>query len=210
MKLRTAILMGGHLRTYRYALQSQKKYLFNKIKADLFIATWDRIDNPEPTWWRRTNRKNIALTKKTSIMEKYNPAQISIEKQPKLLSTNLDQIVGHKCYGLFYALSSLLRAYEISKSFGDYDRFICIRPDLELGSEIYIDEVEQKEVLFFPRQDYFTNSGILCDTWLICNKDYFCLLKNYKDKLNEYIFNNTRSVIMKNLIQTDKRKIYKN
>ena len=191
--MKTAILLSGHLRTFRQTFPSLKRFLFEKFPFDIFIATYDVEDNNHPTWWRKATR--VAKVKKTSLDEIqriYNPKGIIIKKTETPIKCAPDIFTKYPTKSLEYSISIVLEAYRLAAKHQKYNRFISIRPDLELFTEFRKEEIENQNVTYFPRQDYFTLRGGICDTWVITNSYYMNCLEDYKKEVLPGLFNSKR------------------
>lgn len=193
-QIKTAILIVGHLRTAKFTLASLKRHLFKKIYADIFVATYENSDCYENRWWRGVN-KNIQKTKKSIVKKFYNPKKVSIKKENPIRPWPLDKHLKYRSGYLLNMLHNFLSCYNLSKQFGQYERYICIRPDLQLFSDINFNEVCDKEYTYFPRNDYFTRRGSICDTWIICNPSYFKILNKYKQEIIPKLLSCNKNVL---------------
>jgi hypothetical protein len=191
--VKTAILLSGHLRTFRQTFPSLKRFLLKRFPFDIFIATYDIEDNNHPTWWRKKTRDSkVKRTSIDEIQRIYNPRDIIIKKSEIPIKCAHDVFTKYPTKSLEYSISIVLEAYRLASKYQKYDRFISIRPDLELFTEFRKEEIENQNVTYFPRQDYFTLRGGICDTWVITNSFYMSFLDDYKQKVLPELFNSKR------------------
>jgi len=188
--MKTAILISGHLRTFRETLPSFKRFLLRKFPFDIFIATYDIEDNCHPTWWRKTTRSSKRrVTNINEIQRVYNPRNIIIKKSEHPKQCPHDNFTKFPTMSLDCSITIVLEAYQLAAKHQKYERFISIRPDLEFFTEFRKDEIDNQSVTYFPRQDFFTSLGGICDTWVITNSYYMNCLNEYKQQVLPKLFN---------------------
>jgi len=192
-EIKTAILICGHLRTCRHTIDSLKKYLINRIPADVFVSTWDSEDIKDSTWWR--NRIfSVKKTREKEIQKLYSPKATLIQKQQKIMKYPVDRFLKHPAGSLLYSTKSVLDCFKLAKNHGNYERFVVIRPDLKLFSNIREDEINDQKNNYFCRHDYFTLRGKISDVWWICGHEYFTSLKEYREKKIIQILNSEQPI----------------
>jgi hypothetical protein len=136
-KLKTAICISGHFRSFDKSIASFRKHLFNNpyIDYDVFVHTWDAID--------RDVRPGIS---KERLMDELNPKQIIIEPQKRFPITSLmtkqnfnsRDINGLLC--MFYKIQEcnvLKSQYEKLHGF-TYDCVMRLRGDIQFHEDVQL------------------------------------------------------------------------
>ncbi|NCB49966.1 MAG: hypothetical protein EOM53_04750 [Alphaproteobacteria bacterium] len=169
-KLKIAIQLFGHLRTYKKCYRSLYENLIKNYECDVFIHTWDKIDHNTQTW-HGVHMKSREITDKNVSL--YAPKGIKIEPQvPEDLGLLLGlgrkiSIFGMK--SMFHSLyeCNLLREAYAKEHKKEYDFVVCVRPDLVLLSKFNIEDFIKKltaeEVSASVFRANFLSSGVTND-----------------------------------------------
>ncbi len=150
-KLKIAVQIYGHLRTYNQCLPNLKKHLLDYHDCDVFIHTWDTLDHTTKAWHSLNEGKPVVQLGediKIELNEKYQPKSILMEKQDQ---KNLGTITMHEnkqTYSIFgiecmlYTMSkvNLLRENYQKESKIIYDFVLCTRADIFLNRPFLIEE----------------------------------------------------------------------
>ncbi len=195
-KLRVAVQIYGHLRTFKECFPALKENLLDRYDCDVFIHTWDTLDHMTKAWHGLNEGKEVVSIDaglKTQISELYKPKAIVIEKQEIQDFGNVTSngqtysIFGIKC--MLHTMSSVDRLRIDYQKENDikYDFVLCTRPDIFFKKIFSIEsfiskfsEAELQETIFVTGCQY---SSILNDIRYFGGKDllYFahpCLISN--------------------------------
>ena len=148
-KLKIAVQVFGHVRTFEKCAPSLKKYFLRYYDCDVFIHTWSTLDHETQTWHKRkTSSHSIDQSQfENKIQSLYSPKKIKIEHQvPEDLGTyeasssRTLSIYGIK--SMFYSMeqaNKLRESYEF-QSKTEYDYVLMIRPDILLKKRLRIEQ----------------------------------------------------------------------
>ena len=160
-KLKVAVQLFGHLRTYRRCYKSLQKKLLNRYDCDVFIHTWDRFEHNSQTWHHvDEDAKNHVVTQKDieEIKKLYRAKKILVETQDFI---NLDGVIFNiSLTGQKYMTYSMHMSNELRRKYENdtqtvYDFVIMIRPDIALNStfsiKTYLDYMQfnKKSSIYF-------------------------------------------------------------
>jgi len=141
--MKIAVLMYGHMRTFKSCFNNLDKYLLSRIDADLFIHSWNTIESITPSWHTSHIRHNRSVNE-NEIDLLYGPRCIRIDRQP-CAPKNINKVVdgvnlfGFRCmYYSLYAANKLRKKYEAEKGI-KYDVVIKMRPDIYLKTNFPTD-----------------------------------------------------------------------
>lgn len=133
--MKIALLLHGHMRTYKKCYPSLKEKIIDLYKPDIFIHTWDKCE--AGTISHHNKHMKINNTNIDKIIQLYNPVSLTVEKQiindnKTLLKGTKILLDGHKHYFYgFYGVNELKKKYENRYGF-EYDLVIKLRPDINL------------------------------------------------------------------------------
>ncbi len=157
-KLKIAIQLFGHLRTYKECYKSLKKFILNKYDCDVFMHTWDTIDHCTQTWHNNTMQNpNMSILKIVDELKNiYNLKDIQIEKQIVkdmgnicAINKNISIFGIHSMFHSMISVNNLREKYEKNNNI-NYDFVITLRPDLLLNEDFnidyYIERLSQDEI----------------------------------------------------------------
>ena len=148
-KLKIAVQIFGHMRTFEKCAPSLKKYLLRYYDCDIFIHTWNTLDHDTQTWHKRKNSGHSIDQSQfeNKIESLYSPKKIKIEHQvPEDLgiyeasSSRTLSIYGIQ--SMFYSMeqvNKLRESYEC-QSKTKYDYVLMIRPDILLKKRLRIEQ----------------------------------------------------------------------
>lgn len=141
--MKIAVLMYGHMRTFKCCFNNLNKHLLSRIDADLFIHSWNTLESITPSWHTSHICHNRSVNE-NEINLLYRPKFLRIDRQP-IAPKNINVVVdgvnlfGFRCmYYSLYAANRLRKKYEFEKGF-KYDVVIKIRPDILLKSNFPTD-----------------------------------------------------------------------
>lgn len=166
-KIKTALCISGHLRTFEDNYQSVKSHILNKLDCDVFIHTWDIMGLS----YRFTDASLYAIeTKRLAerIKQLYNPKKMIMEPTqafkatPLMHARQLDHRDIPGILSMYYkieACNKLKMEYEKENDF-KYDCVIRFRGDLYMETDLPIYNNTNLDYLFVP---IFGNFGGVCD-----------------------------------------------
>ena len=159
-KLKLAILLHGHMRSYEQTNFSFKRVVGNLKKkfelCDIFIHTWDMKEPESKTWHSGPplGFQNDKIKEK-EIRQLYNPVDILVESQeikyPKLLlHGTCYEAVKHVWYSMYMA-NELKKKQEDKNNF-KYDIVVKLRPDIEFFDDFLLEELEANDKIWHCQQ----------------------------------------------------------
>ena len=137
---RIAVCLSGNLRSFKNCFNSLKTYLLDKYNCDVFISTWDFIDNPGD------NSHNKTQSILNDIKTCYSPKKIEILNQIANMGEKYRKYIiengrsPNAMTGMFYLIykaDQLRQNFETQNNF-KYDVVVRVRPDLLLKENINI------------------------------------------------------------------------
>ena len=151
--MKLALLIYGHMRTYKKCYENLKKNLLNLYDIDVFIHTWDVIEAATRSWHNRHMEK-LPLTEELfeEIKNIYNPISIETGTQEKIyndvtLPGSALSYAGHKYMMISQNnVTEQKIKYEKENNF-KYDAVIKIRPDIRLLKPLQFELPDDKTVL---------------------------------------------------------------
>lgn len=148
--MKLALLLYGHLRTYKQCYLNLHKFFLNQHNVDVFIHTWDETEAKTISW--HSDHMPVSRTNENEIVQIYKPTQLRIEHQPETphdktsRGTNISSRGQQFMLYSLHASNELKRQYEIDNNF-KYDAIVKIRPDILLNSNLPIKPVKHNQVL---------------------------------------------------------------
>jgi len=150
-KMKIAVQLYGHLRTFRECAPALKEHFLDHYDCDVFIHTWDTLDHTTKAWHKLNEGKEVIELNtddiKKELQQLYNPQGIIIETQDK---TDLGNITDN--YGQVYSIfaircmmqtmkkaNSLRMAYQ-NENDKKYDYVLCTRPDVFLKEPFVLED----------------------------------------------------------------------
>lgn len=166
-KIKTAICISGHLRTFETNFRSVLNNLISQYDCDVFIHTWDILGLS----YRPTDG-NLAKLKTDNfeplVRELYKPKKMVIEKSRSFESLPLmrAKVIDHRdipgILAMYYKVeecNKLKKEYELENNF-KYDLVIRFRGDLYLEQVFPVDSTTDLNHLYIP---LYGNFGGVCD-----------------------------------------------
>jgi hypothetical protein len=195
-KKSVAIIFNGHLRTLNHTYPYLKKFLLNKIQdRKIYICTWDKKDNTHATWWRKSIG-NVQKTNPQELIKLFKPNYLKIrkEKSEGFKKTPQDKFHNFPTYGLYQSLTGTVHCLQEAEKDPRNYRFIVVRPDLRLFSPILLKEINDTKYMYFPRMDYFTSKGSVCDVWYIISREHIKIFVRYLERIKKIVYLSSRRV----------------
>lgn len=148
--IKIAVVVFGHLRTFRKCLDSVRNNLLSQYDCDVYMHTWDKTEACTPaTYSEQLKSPCLSVTDDdlNFIKETINPIDITIDKQ--INSKDNPYIKAqHNLEGKVYINSfknmivSFYKAVEQCKISGKlYDLVISVRPDIKLLKKLKIEDL---------------------------------------------------------------------
>lgn len=175
--LRIALLWTGHMRSYQQLYEHHKHWLFEPMRADLFIHTWTTDESTTPTWWRRQHGP-IAHTREEHLHELYDPynlRQLKIDDASKynffdaaFKEANSKSTVKYEhvvsMWFTWLEAWRMMEAYEQAHGF-QYDLVFKARPDISVETAMAYDTKELVLGGWFRRMNHMRHPE---PTWESC------------------------------------------
>jgi len=148
--MKVALIMYGHLRTYKKCHAKLKQNFIDKYNADVFIHTWDEIEAKTKSWHNRhMDVTTLSKTNLTDLKNIYSPKGLLIEHQSDMETADLTtpnnaiSALGQErmLHSMFMA-DQLKSDYETKNNF-KYDVVVKIRPDILLVNPLVLPEVSE-------------------------------------------------------------------
>jgi SAM-dependent methyltransferase len=190
-KVKTALCISGHLRTFEDNYQSVKTHILDKLDCDVFIHTWDIMGLS----YRFTDGSLYAIeTQRLAerIKQLYNPKKMVMEPaqtfkaSPLMHARQLDHRDIPGILSMYYkieACNKLKSEYEKEQNF-KYDCVIRFRGDLYMESDLPIDNITNLNYLFVP---IFGNFGGVCDQFAYGSSDIMNVYSSLYSNINKYM-----------------------
>lgn len=193
-----AVLINGHVRTLKYHINLLQKNCLDQIKnKKVYLQTWDYEDTPYATWWRGEKRR-IKRTNIRYLKSKIRPDFLKIRNQKhegKLFKTEQDRFHHFPTCGLYFSLKGTLDLLRIAAADKNNKRFIVIRPDLVFFTPLLQEELTDLNSLYFPRMDYFTLRGKICDVWYILSRNHLAAFEEYYEKIFALVLARQKKIV---------------
>lgn len=147
--MKTALLLYGHMRTYRQCFPFLQANLLDAVQPDVFLHTWDETEPRTRTWHNRQGEP--AALDAAAVRAVYRPAAMAIETQPPVSDTRVTPNNNMSYDGqkfMLYSLQqacALKRAHEAAGGF-EYDVVIKLRPDIKLIAPLRFDKPYGDEI----------------------------------------------------------------
>ena len=153
--MKLALLINGHLRSYKKTYPSFKKNVLDFLKKyyelDIFMHTWNTEEFQTQTWHKGSDEKTRYIHHE-ELIELYNPKRLIIEKQNtegfsgELFSGAPIQSHSQACYSLYQANKIRLDYQENTST--KYDIVLKVRPDIYYLNSPLPEELEQTDKLW--------------------------------------------------------------
>lgn len=190
-KVKTALCISGHLRTFEDNYQSVKSHILDKLDCDVFIHTWDIMGLS----YRFTDASLYAIeTQRLAerIKQLYNPKKMVMETTqtfkatPLMHARQLDHRDIPGILSMYYkieACNKLKQEYEKENNF-KYNCAIRFRGDLYMESDLPIDNITNLNYLFIP---LFGNFGGVCDQFAYGSSEIMDVYSSLYSNINKYM-----------------------
>tara|TARA_R100000008_G_scaffold86076_1_gene77790 strand:+ start:439 stop:1167 length:729 start_codon:yes stop_codon:yes gene_type:complete len=186
--MKKALLISGHLRTFKSCFPLLKENLLDVVELDVFIHTWDQLESTTKSWHNQhMTNKHVTEDLACLIRDLYRPKKMKIQpqidfgKDGTLADANMSlNGLRNMTYG-FQSVYELLKEYE-QENKKKYDRLMKIRPDILLKHKFSEDffNIQDNSILFFgnkspvptrpvPRKFYHNFRAL--DIMSICSND---------------------------------------
>ena len=149
--MKIAILLFGHLRTYKECYLNLHRYLLDKYDCDVFMHTWDEIDNTKTKNWenKKAANKQLDTCDIDNIKKIYNLKDLIVEKQAfnkEIIIKSITMNRTTSLVGMNFMFTSMNKANELRKKYQKehnilYDLILCIRPDILLYNFLDIEKI---------------------------------------------------------------------
>ena len=150
--MKVALIMYGHLRTYKKCYAKLRQNFIDKYNADVFIHTWDEIEAKTKSWHNRhMDVKSLSNNDLSDIKKLYTPKGLIIEHQGDVANDITTPNNAISAPGQEYMLHSMFMAdklksdYETKNNF-KYDVVVKIRPDILLVNPLNLPNVSEGNV----------------------------------------------------------------
>lgn len=150
-KLKIAVQLFGHLRTFEKCTRNLQKNLLDLYVADVFIHTWSETEAATQTWHNeKCTARHVDEVIKEKIEKLYHPVSLKIETQnlpaedisvPCLHNGGTHPISAAGLNFMLYSqkqVNTQRRNYEQQHNVR-YDYIVMIRPDVQLESPFRLD-----------------------------------------------------------------------
>jgi hypothetical protein len=150
-KLKVAVQIFGHLRTYDKCSKSLKKYLLDNYDCDVFMHTWSERDHCTQTWYENKMKPTAVCASDVQkefsrnffklnrlVVEKQEPKDLGNIKDGRY-STAQRSIFGISAMFHSMAQANRLREEYAAENNAAYDFIVCIRPDILLVKNFAIE-----------------------------------------------------------------------
>ena len=151
-KLKIAILLRGHKRTYMKTFDSLKLYFLNNFDCDIFLHSWDGdndvINLYNPVKFKFEESRNIQALKILTKNKFYKKLKMSFQQQ---IYAN-------------YILVNMLKDYSITKNI-NYDYVIFSRFDIYYTNKVnkIFDNFNKNPLICFDAKQCYIDLLVICD-----------------------------------------------
>ena len=140
MKMKTALCLSGHMRTYKYTSDSLIKNIIEPLNCDVYIHTWDIRDHTPHGYYE--DKKDDDFCQVDDILK---PKEFVVDDQnrfireiaaPIIKKHSLRGVYNNKADGvmsMYYKRKKVFELVEQSKI--EYDMIISTRPDILCSKE---------------------------------------------------------------------------
>ena len=181
-KLKIAVEISGHLRTFDYCAPLLKKHLLDKYDCDVFIHTWNRLDHQQLSWHGKAGslggHKPHALTPaiKQKVDDLYRPKVVIYDNEEKIKKVDgwlaepnkKKKFGGFSLQAVWNTLYTEVEAHKLMKKYAKknnikYDFVVRTRPDIAplepFAIEPYLPffSINPETAIFFPSAVYITD-----------------------------------------------------
>jgi hypothetical protein len=143
--VRIAVLLYGHLRSFRTCAPTLRRSFLERHDADVFLHTWSRLDARTSAWWRAEHGAGEAPEVDAETLAEvealYAPVGLLVEEQPPSRYAGNFGSGPASLAGLHFMLSSMAKANTLRKDHeretgARYELVVATRPDLLLHATL--------------------------------------------------------------------------
>jgi SAM-dependent methyltransferase len=190
-KLKTALCISGHLRTFEQNYESVKVNILDRMDCDVFIHTWDIMGmSYRPCDSGLYSIETQRLIDRIQLL--YNPKKLVVEPSRSFTITPLMQarLLDHRdisgILSMYYkieACNNLKREYEKENNLV-YDCVVRFRGDLYMEMPIPVDINTNLHHLFIPM---YGNFGGICDQFAYGSSNIMDIYSGLYSNLQKYL-----------------------
>jgi hypothetical protein len=195
--MKVAYLFAGHARTWPNCHENFFKNIHSVCPGDIFIHTWDRKNSKHGSYWNGwSSRLSGPLEDVSSeiidikqIVKTYNPKHMMVETDHGIDYLPNPYNASPQYLPIMRWLESSRKVFEISQSFGDYDRYFMARLDVDFETPLDIEELKS-DFMYFPSWWAMHDETVpgklgLLDLFHFGNKEQLASRVGYKNKIGE-------------------------
>ncbi len=202
--MKIALVLFGHLRSFRSAHDSYKKFLKalqHVGNVDVFCHTWDIEESVTASWWKEHKENEVlpATVFSSQVEEYFHPVKYIIESSRQFDDSDYNIDSSMPIAGILSMLHSqrhvfdLLKQHEQQNGF-QYDVVVKTRYDLlyEIapGFNTIINSAFTNDVVYLPSSNPYELVGSCGDIFAIGSRksmeEYFDFCGNFKEALVLY------------------------
>tara|TARA_Y100000589_G_scaffold56171_1_gene46533 strand:+ start:259 stop:978 length:720 start_codon:yes stop_codon:yes gene_type:complete len=146
--MRTALLLSGHLRTYKECLKSHESNILSVLNPDVFVHTWDETEAKN----HHNSDKAIKVSDDDvhNLQKVYSPVNYKIETQNLENIENYHKLAECNVAKSMFRVYSMMKEHENDKQF-KYDLIVRLRPDIFIVNKITDEysDLDEMEVLYY-------------------------------------------------------------
>ena len=203
--MRIGLVLFGHLRSFRAAHDSYKKFLSTLQQVgdvDVFCHTWDIEESVTASWWKEHKPGDIppATVNATEIEERFKPVRYTIEPSRQFDDSGYNVQSTIPVAGILSMLHSQREAFRLLEEYSkendvSYDVIIKSRYDLlyEIGPSFSssIGQCIDDNCLVLPTSNPYELAGSFSDVFVMgpakLIKEYFGFADDLKSASDSYI-----------------------
>lgn len=191
--MKVALCISGLPREFKRAYPSLKKHLIDVVNPDIFVYTWEALNQPHFEIEGAIRYPDEGSLKE--FRELYQPkafvsevfdAQRELSFYDEKYEVNRHPHASIKRLRAMYY--TIFMCHTLAKTYGNYDVFIKGRSDLELSNTFNIEELEKAKNNRTLFSDVIRTDGMVSDILFFGNRevmDITCNLYNEIDKYND-------------------------
>jgi len=194
--MKVAVVLFGHMRTYKQTGTSLKKNLLIPFDADLYVHTWEELERTTESHQGSDSIFSGKKISKTEIVNCYGEAEIRLESQSASVDTRTDFFGTKSTAGINSMLLSISNgAKMVLESSTQYDLVIFTRPDIMLRCSPDLRGLNDK-INSYPYPSYYYSGYFVdaknadisylrswgaSDCFFILGRKSISLIADYKD-----------------------------
>lgn len=193
--MKIAILISGHLRSYKKTIENFNKFKDSLVDLDhdvkVFCHTWDKFDSDTQTWWRDITVLNVEAQKiKQELIGLYNPAKHLVDSAKNYSVFKADKLQEYKSdiafEGIQFMYLSLKRSWDLYTEFEESSGFIA---DLIIRTryDLLVEPLKRIDINFYvPLSVTYGLIGGVSDIFAVIPRRFGAVYFN----MIEHIYNN--------------------